>query len=602
MRNFKSQSRKFTLVFILTIAITSIQAQSIDLPVNLFQSATHSSSYVGESGTLRLLNYNIASLRDDEVSETLSFIYDRGINPAVNVPKIVQKINTLNKWDVVLFQEDWDSHGQRVRNEIDQSKYPYLGTHNVDKTSNYNNPISWARAAAGNYDVWYRGDGLYRYGKVPFSDLQREKFDDCEGGDCLSKKGFTRASYTVAPGVMIDVYNVHAESGRNAESEAVRAAGFQQMIDVIEANSQDHAVIVIGDFNARYARGQNDGLNHFVNYPFSGNRVMKDVLYDMAGWPYSQFASNGDAKESGEGVEKCFYMSSEEVEIIPTLYKDERSDFGGTPSSDGGNGWSDHPPFTTVFSYKTKSPTPQVCSEMTILSDDFNNGSGNWEKKSGTEKAKYVDNDAWRIQKNKSGSMIQTKSTFALVSSYDNYQIDYNYKTSSDWDSGDCFDVKVSLDGGASFQVIQTVCGEQDSYGWASSPLMTTLSDNMKFKFESESNNDNEKIYFTDIRITGCGYGAGNRSADEQLILSGAENIQQTSLYPNPVISHLSIANPRGLSMIEVLDLSGAVVKHVSGLNEQAYRLDVTTLQSGIYLIKVVDTDNKAQVLRFSKQ
>ena len=64
-------------------------------------------------------------------------------------------------------------------------------------------------------------------------------FDTSDGGaaDCLAMKGFARTTMTLAEGVEVDVYTLHAEAGGTATDQALQADDFDQLADFIEAHS-----------------------------------------------------------------------------------------------------------------------------------------------------------------------------------------------------------------------------------------------------------------------------------------------------------------------------------------------------------------------------
>ena len=545
--------------------------------VHVSQAARHSSGYTGNQGTFSLLNYNIASI---PASEMRALGIDRHVEPGRDVPKAMDVIMNNHEWVGVFFQEDWYKHGERVRDNINTNVYPYKGENNVS----INLPDLSSLLSGGGYPTIFKGDGLYRFARRPFYQLNRFKFGDCKDDDCLGKKGFTLAVHEVAPGVFVHIYNIHAESGQDNRSEKIRKAGFEKLRDAINTYSLNYPVIVIGDFNARYARGVNDGLLDFVNQPFVGrNRVMKDVFYDIQDWRYDRFKNNSEAKVNGEGVEKCFFMNSEKVELIPTLYKDERARFGGKPANEGGDGYSDHPPFTITFSYAI-NPN---CYDLT--SDDFDSSWGNWEKTNGTEKVERQDG-ALVIRNNNSGSLIRTKKRWGLTNSQSFY-LEYEYKTNGSWDNSDYFDVKYSTDGGNTYKLLERVQGSKSSYTKRSSPTSTDISLDMRFLIESEANKNDEKVYFTSIKIKGCGMSSA-QSVSRNFSLSPVEEFipdftaeePELLVYPNPATDIVNIGtkdNQNAMSW-KILDLMGKEV--LSG--QEVKEIDVSTLKTGVYILR----------------
>ena len=61
-------------------------------------------------------------------------------------------------------------------------------------------------------------------------------FDTSDGGaaDCISQKGFSVAVTEPAPGVFIDVYDLHGEAGRTTTDLELQAADYVQLAAYIQ--------------------------------------------------------------------------------------------------------------------------------------------------------------------------------------------------------------------------------------------------------------------------------------------------------------------------------------------------------------------------------
>ena len=193
------------------------------------------------SGTFRALTYNVAGL-----PEGLS-----GSNPSVNTP-IISPL--LNDYDLVLVQEDWANPdppipGISVFHEllISEVTHPYLST-----------PAPVPLGSDPRRPSALVSDGLNRMSRFPFGAVTRVMWPNCFGGadtsdggagDCLSLKGFSVARTQLAPGVEVDVYNLHAEAGGTPLDEQFSAEDFAVLADFVTAHSAGRAVIVGGDFN-----------------------------------------------------------------------------------------------------------------------------------------------------------------------------------------------------------------------------------------------------------------------------------------------------------------------------------------------------------------
>jgi hypothetical protein len=77
-------------------------------------------------------------------------------------------------------------------------------------------------------------------------------------------------------------------------------------------------------------------------------------------------------------------------------------------------------------------------------------------------------------------------------------------------------------------------------------------------------------------------------------------NVQNITIYPNPVADNLFIELGENKSTeINILSLSGTVVKSIA--NNNAKSIDVSDLQQGVYILKVV-TNKGVSTQRFIKQ
>ena len=82
----------------------------------------------------------------------------------------------------------------------------------------------------------------------------------------------------------------------------------------------------------------------------------------------------------------------------------------------------------------------------------------------------------------------------------------------------------------------------------------------------------------------------------------GYENIQadMIQLYPVPAENNLNIVLPADLlGTISILNMSGAIV-HTEAIKSREIKLDVATLNKGIYLLRI-DTSDGPKMLKFTK-
>jgi endonuclease/exonuclease/phosphatase family metal-dependent hydrolase len=171
------------------------------------------------SGRVRVVTYNVAGLPDGVMTA----------HPSANMPRIGE---LLNGYDLVFVQEDF-AYAAELRRTL---RFP----HATD-----------AFVRGGRLDF---GDGLSQFARLPFAGIEREAWRSCHGivdsfFDCLTPKGFTYARQTLAPGVDVDVYNLHMDAGGSQADKSARAAQIQQLIDTLRLRSAGSAVIVAGDTN-----------------------------------------------------------------------------------------------------------------------------------------------------------------------------------------------------------------------------------------------------------------------------------------------------------------------------------------------------------------
>jgi endonuclease/exonuclease/phosphatase family metal-dependent hydrolase len=180
----------------------------------------------GTSGEFTLLTYNVAGLPQG-ISPS---------NPKKNIPIISPK---LNKFDIALVQEDFVYHEELKS----KANHLYQSQTQIDCLPHF---IT---------------DGLNRFSKFPFTELYRKAWETCsndKGNDCLAAKGFTLAKTEIAPGVFIDIYNLHLDSGGSPNDTEARRSQVAQLLKAISIHSLGNAVIIAGDLNLNTTYRPND--------------------------------------------------------------------------------------------------------------------------------------------------------------------------------------------------------------------------------------------------------------------------------------------------------------------------------------------------------
>lgn len=246
-----ARRRPFLLFVALALAATLVASCSSDSgdgdgaagTTTVAGASTTAATASGDwDGEISALTYNVAGL-----PEALS-----GSDPEVNTEQIGPK---LNAFDLVLLQESWLTpdpnplEPTRVYHEI-------LAEHSEHE---FASPMPEQPLGADpSRTSALLADGLGFFSNFPIGEVTRVAWDGCFGGadtsdrgaaDCLAFKGFAVTTITVADGVTIDVYTLHAEAGSSPTDQELQAENYTQLAAYIEEHSAGNAVILGGDTN-----------------------------------------------------------------------------------------------------------------------------------------------------------------------------------------------------------------------------------------------------------------------------------------------------------------------------------------------------------------
>ncbi|MEZ5244550.1 MAG: hypothetical protein R2707_05580 [Acidimicrobiales bacterium] len=255
---------------------------------------------------IELLTYNVAGLPD-----LLS-----GSEPATNTPLIGPR---LNDYDIVLVQESWltpadTPDDQRTYHEI----LVELADHEFESES-LPAPLGTdpERPSAA------LSDGLNRFSDFPFTPVERHRWTTCgeASADCLSLKGFSVATTTLADGIEVDIYNLHLDAGR-ADFE-IRADNVAELTAHILENSAGRAVVVAGDFNLHLDRDPD--ADQFAS--LLADTGLSDVCAELG-------------CDDPNRIDKVLFRSGDGVDITPLEWRNDADAF----TRDDGEPLSDHDP------------------------------------------------------------------------------------------------------------------------------------------------------------------------------------------------------------------------------------------------------------------
>jgi len=279
-------------------ALVALREVSASPPTHTARVAT-ATGPGARAGKLRLVTYNVAGL-----PERFS-----GLHPREHLPMIGK---LLNAYDVALVQEDY-AYPRELRREL---------------------AFAHATPAFERGTRLDFGDGLSMFSRLPFSDFERQAWNACNGYlgsyfDCLTPKGFSFSRLELAPGVFVDLYNLHMDAGSSPADAHARQAQFQQLAAAIARRSTGHALILAGDTNVRSA--PREALSAFEQY--SGLSDVCAVLHCP------------DPRR----IDRVFVRSSAELELEPTAWRVESSFVDAR-----GEALSDHLPVAVDLSWRAR--------------------------------------------------------------------------------------------------------------------------------------------------------------------------------------------------------------------------------------------------------
>jgi hypothetical protein len=150
----------------------------------------------------------------------------------------------LNGYDLVLLQEDFVHHEELLAGV----EHPLV--------VRGNGPQSFVPGYASWICPWC-GSGLtILAGLAPerLLEVDRIPFGVCAGWifrrlDCWASKGFLRVRLELAPGIELDVYDLHLDAGMTREDRYARARQLEILGDHARRASEGRALVVAGDFN-----------------------------------------------------------------------------------------------------------------------------------------------------------------------------------------------------------------------------------------------------------------------------------------------------------------------------------------------------------------
>jgi len=276
-------------------------------------------------GKFSLLSYNIGGLP--------GFISK--IDPKTNLAKISPRIN---QFDIVLMQENFAYYKSLMKYVF----HPYQ----TKKIRTFSRGLM--------------GDGLNRLSNFPFENFERAHWDKCSGfftkwNDCMTWKGLSYAHHEIAPGVFIDIYNVHSDAGGALEDFQARKIQFNQIVKAINEKSQGLPVIIAGDFNIGYENEEDKAGAHYKDRRLFSAFLLKSKTLDSC---YITKCKDVEIHD------KITFRSGEDLKLKVSNWRMETGLFS---VKDAGP-LSDHEPVAVDFSWSLKGADDSAPLEVSNFS------------------------------------------------------------------------------------------------------------------------------------------------------------------------------------------------------------------------------------------
>jgi exonuclease III len=289
------------------------------LVIGLIGCGDDDSGFFFSSGSFSALTYNVAGLPEG-ISSSHPSRFTQIISPR------------LNAYDLVLVQESWLEPDPYPAELFGLHLYHQILAAGADHPYK-SEPLPIPLNQDPERPSALVSDGLNRFSRFPFEPVIRQRWEECDNSsaDCLSLKGFSAARTELAPGVIVDVYNLHMEAGGSANDDRLRRDDVLALVDFINAYSTGRAVIVGGDFNL-HIEDEPDGTTFAL---LLDGAELTDACAEL-----------GCAEP--DRIDKFLYRGNAAIMLTPTSWSNEDAKF----RSDRGEPLSDHDPVAVEFRWE----------------------------------------------------------------------------------------------------------------------------------------------------------------------------------------------------------------------------------------------------------
>ncbi len=258
---------------------------------------------------------------------------------------------------------------------------------------------------------------------------------------------------------------------------------------------------------------------------------------------------------------------------------------------------------SAVLSVTTSAPP---CSDTLVDETDFehNDGVWRWNRRSANlVRSRYLANTGKFSVKVKR----RLRTTNLDLSTFEDLSISFNFLSFGVKDEGGLI-LEMSTDGGDTFEEVQSWTVNTDfinkERAFVTVDLVGPFSTETRFRLKKRPVRKGGSIFVDDVEISGCSTGGSfnalaRSTSDraEEVETFDLDQLEEVSIYPNPVQETLEVRGIQPDSQIELLNLSGQVLLKATGVHQ----LDVAHMPAGLYLLQV-SRDEQVITLRVRKQ
>jgi endonuclease/exonuclease/phosphatase family metal-dependent hydrolase len=175
----------------------------------------------------------------------------------------VLSYNIYMRWPALLFRDDHDWRADRIPDHIRGYdvvvlQEAFAATQRDAILQALSDDYPYHSRQLGQNEILSHNGGVTILSRWPIRNQEQLVFDDCDGSDCLVKKGVV---YTAIDwdGERVHVFGLHLQAQR--EYAPARIAQFPQLEEFIESRQipSDELTLVAGDFNVDYYTDKIDG-------------------------------------------------------------------------------------------------------------------------------------------------------------------------------------------------------------------------------------------------------------------------------------------------------------------------------------------------------